>query len=184
MSSPLRNVQKVEGNDTSFPPLMNTMDIYVDASSDIRYAQVVDKVRSTNKKKVVKKIKKKNTVLSPLDHIPADNTQPPESGPHSLDHLTEQYHLRRYSASEREDYVFGSVSLESAPKLSSGQATRKVFMSSPPLIDKRPGKGNFPPRSPARVIVQPGSAGAYAFHKSPESSPTEVRVFYLNIIYY
>ena len=122
--------------------------------------------------------KKKANVqnLAPLDYDPHSVPQSDVKS-HSLDYMpTEQFHLRRYSSSEREDYAFGSVSLESAPKGGIGHdaATRKFHVSSPPLTDRRHGnKGNFTPRSPARTIVQTPGSGAYAY-SSLQTSPPEV----------
>lgn len=168
-----------------FPPLMSTIDTYIDASSDLRYAQAVEKVDRTPAKKKGggRKAAKKKQIshnLTPLEMDHHSSSRQPESlQAQSLDNLKEQYHLRRYSSSEREDYAFGSVSLESAPKGNgSGDpaAVRMAFVSSPPLTERRPAgsKNSFPPRSPARVIVQSPNVGAYAYSNVAHSSPTDV----------
>lgn len=171
----------MEGPNVTFPPLMATLDAYVDGSSDLRYAQTVEKVVKTNgKKKAGRKVGKKKATphnLTPL-HM-EENYPQPESQyiSNSVDNLREQYHLRRYSASEREDYIFGSMSLESAPPRQSDEAQRKVHISSPPLTDRKAGqKGAFAPKSPARVLVQSPTGGAYAHAGAVHLSPTDVSV--------
>jgi hypothetical protein len=187
MSSASKHVTRAmddhsEVSNVVFPPLMSTIDAYVDASSDIRYAQTVEKVeKASNKKKVGRKVVKKKA--SPQTQIQIDTQphslrQPEHQQAHSFDNLREHYHLRRYSASEREDYVFGSVSLESAPKGHHADLSgnRVVHVASPPLTDRRPvgNKVNFPPRSPARIIVQSPVTGAFAYGAA-HLSPTDVR---------
>lgn len=164
-----------------FPPLMAALDTYVDASSDIRVAQTVEKVeKGVVKKKGVKKAAKKKAAPQNLVQLEVDQhhgRHPESAQPHSLDTLREQYHLRRYSSSEREDYAFGSISLDSGIKGHIIESSpRVVHVSSPPLTDRRPAgsKSNFPPRSPARVLVQTPTNGAFAYGGAAISSPTEV----------
>jgi hypothetical protein len=135
----------------------------------------VDKVTKTvGKKKAGRKgSKKKAAASNTLTPIETDARGSPEPESASVENLKDQYHLRRYSASEREDYIFGSVSLESAPKMATTEPFRKVLVSSPPLSDNRR-PGHFPPRSPARMIVQSPGAGAYAYSKPAHGSPGEV----------
>lgn len=181
MSTSPRANQKAEDGQESvvFPPLMNTLDTYMDASSDLRYSQIVDKVKA-NKKKVVKKVKKKspsNTTVNsnvihmePIDHI----LLRPESRIPSQESPRSQYRLRHYSAGEREDIQFDSLSLESSQQKGGGDLGRKMLVSSPPLADRKAGKSNYTPKSPARILVQPGGAHATGGGYLNQHSPPEV----------
>lgn len=165
---------------------MSTLDVYMDASSDVRYNQVVEKVKA-NKKKAIRKVKKKalqsNVVqMEPLVNLAETNQARPESRVASSDGAPRtQFRLRNYStpSGDREDYNFDSVSLESASK--TVPMDRKVHISSPPpSSDRKQGtRTNFTPYSPARILVQPSSQTGLNINKSAaHRSPPEVSALF------
>ena len=191
MSNPPRAIPRGTGGKSEdepdyepvvFPPLMSTLDVYMDASSDVRYNQVVEKVKA-NKKKSTRKVKKKavqsNVVqMEPLANLNDMHQNRPESRVASSEEAPRaQFRLRNYStpSGDREDYNFDSVSLESASKIVPND--RKVHISSPPpSSDRKQGsRPNFTPYSPARILVQPSSQAGFNISKSiPHRSPPEV----------
>lgn len=163
----------------------------MDASSDLHYHQIVEKVKNTKKKprKVKKKAPQSNVVqMEPLANLPEYQIQSqpdrPESrvfsGQHNHENPRAQFHLRNYSAENREDYNFDSLSLETASKLATADRERKPFVSSPPPSSDRKqasGRPNYTPYSPARVLVQPASSNLIGYGKNKSShSPTEVTI--------
>ena len=168
-----------------FPPLMTTLDVYMDASSDIRYNQVVEKVAKGGKKKSSKKTGKKKVPVSNvqmMEPLPAEIFVRPESRiPSSHENQRDpQPHRHLYSLHDREDFSYDSegLSLDSISKRSTtNSAQQKVPpMSSPPLTDRRQNKSSYSPRSPARMIVQPAPGSSYGNSKNPiyMNSPSEV----------
>ena len=159
-----------------FPPLMSTLDVYMEASSDLHYNQVVDKVKATKKKgkKMKKKAPQSNVVqMEPLTLITSlQSEQRPESRFTNSQEQPRQYHLRNYSASaDRDDFTFDSLSLDSISKAIPSEnahtgSDRKLHISSPPpSSDRKQGRPSYTPYSPARVLVQPvGVAGQSNSH--------------------
>jgi len=165
-----------------FPPLMSTLDVYVDASAEQRYNQVVDKVKAAGKKKATRKAKKKTPQSNAIHMEPlaalVDTNRPESRLLTSKEGPRGQFHLRDYSSGDREDYNFDSLSLESAPKRA--HSDRKIHISSPPPSSDRKqmsGRPNFTPYSPARILVQPASSQSGFNYKNPQHSPPEVSVY-------
>jgi hypothetical protein len=162
-----------------FPPLMQILDTYMNASSEMRYDQVVEKVKSTRKRHGKKSNKKKSIGASnvpTMDPLPADvlqrsaDTRMPES-------TSERVPRQGRDSNDRDSYGFDPKILSSNnnmtyfdDSLSSITKGKVPMVSSPPLTDKNAHRGEFNPKSPVRSIVSAATAGGYGSSSIHSSS--------------
>jgi len=73
MDPPSPTYEGTKASKGVFPPLMTTLDVYVDSTSDYKAAQVINDVNFAHQKKT-KKVKKKTTPKKSPTHLPGTKT--------------------------------------------------------------------------------------------------------------